>query len=302
MEEKVYNPNSFKTTIGGQALIEGVMMRGPSKIAIAVRKPDHEIELKVDELKSLSDRYSILRFPVIRGVFKLIESMVIGTKALTYSASFFEEEEETTEDTSMFLTILASFTIAIVFFMILPNLLTNLFKNMVSSVFLLNLIEGVIRILVFLIYLYYISKLEDIRRVFEYHGSEHKSIHCYESGEELTVENVRKYPRVHPRCGTSFIFMVLIISTIVLSFFGWPNPVMRILTRIILFPIIAGVSYEVNRFIGKSSSGLCKTIAVPGILVQKYFTVREPDDEMIEVAIKSLKAVLPEEGESDLWT
>ncbi|EGY76645.1 putative metal dependent enzyme [Peptoniphilus indolicus ATCC 29427] len=157
------------------------------------------------------------------------------------------------------------------------------------------------RLLIFFIYIKYISKLDDIKRVFEYHGSEHKSIHCYESGEELTVENVKKYPIEHPRCGTSFLFMVMIISIIVLSFFGWPNPIVRILTRILAMPLIAGIAYEVNRYIGKSDSGICKIIRIPGLKIQQIATVREPSEDMIEVAVTSLKAVLPTDGESDLW-
>ncbi len=314
--EKSIKKEKFKTTIGGQALIEGVMMKGPSKIAIAVRKPNKEIELKVEKLKDLSDKYSVLKLPIIRGAFKLIDAMVTGVNALTYSASFWDDEEENksedsffnkmfgenSEKVSMALTVVFSFVIAALFFMILPSITAGFLKNIVKSTILLNLIEGLIRLVVFGIYLYYVSKLEDIRRVFEYHGSEHKSISCYEAGEELTVENVRKYPIVHPRCGTSFLFMVMMISIVVLSFFGWPDPLMRIVTRIVALPVIAGISYEVNRIIGKSDTKLCKILAKPGMKIQSLATVREPDDSMIEVAITSLKAVIPDEGETDLWT
>ena len=308
---------AFKTNIGGQALMEGVMMRGPSKIAIAVRKPNKEIELKVEEINDLSDRFKILKLPIIRGAYKLIDAMKVGIDSLTYSASFWEEDEiqkssnkdsffkkifkDKYDDVVMAVTILVSFAIAAGLFMILPSLVAGLLKDKLDSKVLLNLVEGLIRLLVFGIYIYYISKLEDIRRVFEYHGSEHKSISCYEAREELTVENVRKYPIVHPRCGTSFLFMVMIISIIVLSFFGWPSIGMRILTRIIALPIIAGIAYEVNRVIGKSDKKICKLLAKPGMAIQKFATVREPDDSMIEVAITSLKAVIPEDGVSDVW-
>lgn len=313
--DKVYNKKAFKTSIGGQALIEGVMMKGPSKMAIAVRKPDKEIDLKVDEINSLASKYKILNLPIIRGAFKLLEAMVTGINALTYSASFWEDEQDLEdglldkvvkdkkkkENIEMFIAILFSFVVATVLFMIIPSLTAGLLSKHTESSIVLNLFEGILRLVVFGIYLYYVSKIDDIKRVFEYHGSEHKTIHCYEAGDELTVENVKKYPIVHPRCGTSFLFMVMIISILVLSFFGWPNPLMRVVSRIIALPIVAGISYEINRIIGKSDSKVCKVLAIPGLEIQKYATVREPDDSMIEVAIESLKAVLPDEGESDLW-
>lgn len=313
--DKVYNKKAFKTSIGGQALIEGVMMRGPSKIAIAVRKPDKSIELKVDPINDLSKKYPILALPMIRGAYKLIDAMKIGVNALTYSASFWEEEEVDTKESPILdkifkekkddiitgFTIFISFIISALLFMVLPSFLAGVLNKYISSTILLNLVEGVLRLVIFFIYLYYISKLEDIQRVFEYHGSEHKTIHCYEAGEELTVDNVKKYPIMHPRCGTSFLFMVMIISIIVLSFFGWPNPLLRFLTRILALPIIAGIAYEINRLIGKSDSKVCRIIALPGLKIQKLATVREPDADMIEVAITSLKAVLPENDGEDLW-
>ncbi|SHG91571.1 Uncharacterized conserved protein YqhQ [Anaerosphaera aminiphila DSM 21120] len=309
---------SFKTSIGGQALIEGVMMKGPSKIAIAVRKPDNDIELKVEKVNDLSKKYKILDFPIIRGAYKLIDSMVVGINSLMYAASFWEDEEqeETSKDkegilnkifkdksesVEMAIIILFSFAIAALLFMILPSIVAGFLTKYTDSSLILNLVEGLLRLSVFGIYLYYVSKVDDIRRVFEYHGSEHKSIHCYEAGDELTVENVRKYPMVHPRCGTSFLFMVMIISILVLSFFGWPSPIMRMLSRIVALPFIAGIAYEVNRIIGKSDLKICKIMTIPGLKIQEYVTVREPDDSMIEVALESLKAVLPEDGESDLW-
>lgn len=314
--DKIYNKKAFKTSIGGQALIEGVLMKGPSKIAIAVRKTDDDIELKIDDINDLSKKYKILSFPIIRGAYKLFDAMYTGINALTYSASFWEDSEEVEKESILdkvvkdekkknniltSLAILFSFAVAMLLFMVIPSLAAGLLREYTHNTVILNLIEGIIRLLIFGAYLYYVSKLEDIRRVFEYHGSEHKTIHCYEAGDELTVENVKKYPIVHPRCGTSFLFMVMMISIIVLSFFGWPNPVMRIISRIIALPVIAGIAYEINRLIGRSNSKLCRVLAVPGLKIQKLATVREPDDKMIEVAIESLKAVLPKEGESDRW-
>lgn len=308
------NSLKHKTTIGGQALIEGVMMKGPGKISMAVRKPDSVIELKVDEINSIGKKYKVLSLPFIRGVVGLVEAMIIGTNALMYSADFFEEDEveakesfferifkDKSKDVGMFLTVAFSIMISILVFMIIPNILTSVFKRWIANPIYLNLIEGVIRVSIFFIYVIWISKLEDIKRVFEYHGAEHKSIHCYENMEELTVENVKKYPMLHPRCGTSFLFMVMIISIFVLSFFGWPSPLQRIFIRIAMFPVIAGISYEVNRLIGKSDSKFAYILSYPGLMVQKYATVREPDDSQIEVAIEALKSVIPENMEEDLW-
>lgn len=319
-----------KTTIGGQAIIEGIMMKGPEKISIAVRKPNREIELKIDDVNSIAKKYKILSLPFIRGVVGLVEAMVIGTNALMYSADFFEDEEEIkkegkkslfkrifnleeneslfekifkgrADDVAMFLTVALSISISIFVFMILPNFITGIFRKSVTNPIYLNMIEGIIRVTIFFIYVVWISKLEDIKRVFEYHGAEHKSIHCYEAMEELTIENVRSKSILHPRCGTSFLFMVMIISIFVLSFFGWPSPLQRILIRIAMFPVIAGISYEINRLIGKSDSKLSYYLSYPGLMVQKFATVKEPDDEQIEVAIEALKLVIPDNMEDDLW-
>lgn len=304
------------TTIGGQALIEGVMMKGPKDIAIAVRKPDHEIEVKRERLDTPSTKHKFLRLPFIRGVVGLVEAMFIGTKSLMYSAEFFGEDMEKTkfekalekkmdpkkaENVEMFFTMLLSFAIVILCFMIAPTFLTNLFKNIVKNPVLLNLIEGLIRIVFFLIYVVSISKMEDVGRVFEYHGAEHKTIHCYENEEELTVENVKKYPTLHPRCGTSFLFMVMIVSILVLSLFGWPNPLQRFFIRLLMLPVIAGISYEINKIIGKSGSRLAYILSYPGLWLQKIATTREPDEEQIEVAIEALKGVLVEDKEEDIW-
>ena len=300
--EKIYNKNSFKTTIGGQALIEGVMMKGPSKTAMVVRKPDGQIQIKTENNRDLSKKYKILKLPIIRGAYRLIDAMVIGVRALNYSASFYNEEENKKSNKLQEVgSVIFSLVIAILFFMILPSTLAGFFKRFINNSVILNLIEGLIRLIIFFTYLFFISKLEDIKRVFMYHGSEHRTIHCYEAKKELTVENVQSFPIVHPRCGTSFLFMVMIISILVLSFFGWPNILLRFITRILAFPLIAGISYEINRFIGKSDSRIAKVLSIPGLAIQKYFTVKEPTDDMVEVAISSLKEVLPKEGESDLW-
>lgn len=303
------------TSIGGQALIEGVMMRGPKNVAIAVRKPNNEIELKTQKLNTLAMRHKVFGLPFIRGVVGLVEAMVIGTKALMYSAEFFEEDisedakesftqrifKDKAADVEMFFAMVISMVFAVGMFMILPTIITNFFKARIDSAIGLNLVEGLFRIIIFLVYVVAVSKLEDIRRVFEYHGAEHKTIHCYENGDELTVENVKKYPILHARCGTSFLFMVMIVSILVLSFFGWPNPLQRFLVRILMFPVIAGISYEINRLIGKSSSKLAYFLSYPGLMIQKLATVKEPDGEQIEVAIASLKAVLPDNKGEDRW-
>jgi uncharacterized protein YqhQ len=303
------------TTIGGQALIEGILMRGPKDIAVAVRKADKEIVLKKDRLNTLGMRYKFFKLPFIRGIVGLIESMVFGIKALMYSAEFFEEGfegekkeglldrvfKDKAEDAEIVLTLLFSLVLTIGLFILLPSFFTNFFKSRIKTPFLLNLVEGVIRITIFLIYIMSVSKSEDVGRVFEYHGAEHKTIHCYENGDELTVENVKKYPILHPRCGTSFLFMVMIVSILVLSFFGWPNPLQRILIRLFMLPVIAGISYEINRLIGKSNSPLAYYLSYPGLMMQKIATTKEPDGEQIEVAIEALKAVLTENKEEDLW-
>ncbi len=306
------------TKIGGQALIEGVMMRGPESVGIAVRKPNGEIELKVSPIENVTTRNKFFKLPFVRGVVALLESMVLGTKSLMYSADFFEEDEEPSEpskfdlfierifkdkagDVSIYITVLVSLLVSVGLFMLAPTFVTNLFKNRINSPIGLNLLEGVIRVSIFFGYVFLVSKLSDVKRVFEYHGAEHKTIHCYEGEEELTVENVKKYSILHPRCGTSFLFTVMIISIIVFSFFGWPDPIKRLLLRIVLLPVIAGVSYEINRIIGKSTGRLAYVLSYPGLLIQKLATTREPDDEQIEVAIESLKCVLVEDKEADKW-
>ena len=303
---------SFKTTIGGQALIEGVMMKGPSKTAYAVRKPDGDIAMRIEKNNSILERVPFLNVPILRGAVKLIEAMLVGVDAIIYSASFWEVDEDEEgflekhfpkhhKKMEEVLSVLISLLSAVILFMILPNLMATFFQSKIENHILLNLMEGVFRIFIFFLYLGLISKQKDIARVFQYHGAEHKSIACYEAGAPLTVDEVRKYSRLHPRCGTSFLFMVLVISVVVLSFFGWPSLLGRIIVRLLMFPVIAGIGFEVNRLIGKYDNRLTLILRYPGLMIQKYFTVKEPNEEQMEVGIASLKAVLPEDGEDDTW-
>jgi uncharacterized protein YqhQ len=304
-----------KTSIGGQALIEGIMMKGPSKIATAVRKPDGEIVIKESNIKQIF-KHKFFKLPLVRGSFVLIDALVNGVKELMYSAEFYGEdyEEDALDrllkkvfkdkaDTAIIYTsVIIALVFSVVIFILGPTILTNLLKNIIKNSFLLNLMEGIVRVSLFVAYVYLVSKLEDIKRVFMYHGAEHKTIYCYEYGEELTVENVRKYSTLHPRCGTSFLINVLLISIIVFSFFGWPNPLLRLVIRLAMLPVIAGLSYELNRYVGRSSSDniFTKIIAYPGFLIQKI-TTKEPDDSMMEVAIAAMKKVIPQGGEDDRW-
>lgn len=302
-----------KTSIGGQAVIEGVMMRGPKKVAIAVRKPDGEIEVDVRDSVPMAKRNKILSVPIVRGSVSLVDSLGTGIKSLTYSASFFEEEDQESkfdrflkeklgdkaENVIMSFSLVLSFIIAIGMFVGIPTYAANLIDKVTHNPLLKNLFEGVIRLIIFVLYIYLISKMKDIQRVFEYHGAEHKSIFCYEAGEELTPENAMKYKRLHPRCGTNFLLIVMLISIVLFSFFGWPGALMRILSRIIFLPIVAGLSYELIKWLGKSDSRLAAILAYPGLMLQNL-TTREPDEKQLEVAIAALKAVLPE-GEDDNW-
>jgi len=294
------------TSIGGQALIEGVMMRGNETVAIAVRKPDGEIELKMDRVSKL-EKLKIAKIPFVRGSVNLIASMLVGIKALTYSAEFYEEDTEGetskfderlkrifgnhVDDVVMGFSILVAFAFAMLLFGILPTLLVGLLKRFVEYQMILSAIEGVMKIVFFIIYIVGISRMEDIKRVFQYHGAEHKTIHCFESGQEVIVENARKFTTLHPRCGTSFIFFVLIISIIVFSFVSWNNLLIRIGLKLLLLPVIAGISYEVLKIAGRSDNPIVRAISKPGLMMQNL-TTAEPDDEQLEVAIVAFKAVL----------
>lgn len=304
-----------RTSIGGQALIEGIMMKGPDKIATAVRKPDGEITVKESDIKQLF-KHKFFKLPIIRGSFVLIDSLVNGVKELMYSAEFYGEDyeedaldkflkkvfKEKADTAIIYASVIVALFFSVGIFILGPTLLTNFLKNLVTNTLLLNLIEGVIRVLLFVGYVFLVSKLNDIKRVFMYHGAEHKTIYCYENGEELTVENVRKYSTLHPRCGTSFMINVMIISILVFSFFGWPNPFMRLIIRLAMLPVIAGLSYELNKYVGRcdSETMLTRIITYPGFQIQKI-TTKEPDDSMIEVAIAAMERVIPQNGEDDTW-
>jgi len=316
--------------IGGQAVIEGVMMRFGDDYAVAVRKPDHTIEVKTEKYKSLVSRLHVSRIPILRGMFAFIDSMVLGMSTLTYSASFYDDEEDEgsgeaagaendggktagTEDKSsgktagaesgnskkedkafgfmMGLTVIISIAAAIFIFMLIPYFISNLFGKLIANSFVLTVIEGVIRIAIFLLYMIAISRMKDIQRVFMYHGAEHKTISCIESGMELTPENAAKCSRLHKRCGTSFLLIVMIVSIVCFMFITTDSRVMRLVLRLILIPVIAGISYEIIQFAGRHESKLMDALSAPGLMLQKYLTTRDPDESMLEVAIASIEAV-----------
>ncbi|MBO5340309.1 MAG: DUF1385 domain-containing protein [Oscillospiraceae bacterium] len=313
----------FKTTCGGQALIEGIMMRGPKKQAAVVRRPDGELEIRQQPLEPARDRWPILGKPFIRGVLTFVDSMVSGVKLLMWSAEFFPEEEGVEEEPSKFeiwlekklgsekftsviitLAVMMGIGLSIVLFFLLPTLLGGLVSLFTKSMLVRNVAESLLKIVIFIFYLGLCSRMKDIRRVFQYHGAEHKTIFCYEAGLPLTVENVRKQPRHHPRCGTSFLFVVIIVSILVSTvvFSIWPvhNSLLRFLAHLLMLPAIVGVSYEFNRWAGRNDNALTRVLVAPGLWMQN-FTTFEPDDSMIEVGIKALELVLPEEKGEDAW-
>jgi len=281
-----------KCAVGGQAVIEGVMMRGKDKIAVAVRKEDESIIAQCDPLNSILTKWPVLKLPIIRGFVSLIESMVLGIQALSFSANQAAGQGEEIKPWEMFLTLLFSLGLAGGLFIIAPALSIDLFHYFTDNIVILNFLEGVVRIVIFLIYVYAISRLPDIQRVFQYHGAEHKVIHVHEAGEELTVENALKYSPVHPRCGTSFLLIVMVISVFAFSFLGKQDIVARIASRFLLVPLIAGVSYEFLKISGKyPNHPLLRVLILPGLWLQQL-TTREPDAKQIEVAIVALKKVL----------
>ncbi|MEN8078850.1 peptide chain release factor N(5)-glutamine methyltransferase [Clostridioides difficile] len=290
--------------VGGQAIIEGVMMRGSKGLATAVRTPSGKIEVKVKKIKPITNRYKFLNVPIIRGAVVLIDSLIVGIKTLNYSASFFEEDEEESKfdiwlksklgdkganDLLVTLTMMVSLLVAAGLFLGIPTAIASLFKNTGISPIVLNLIEATIRIAILISYMYLISKLDDIYRVFQYHGAEHKTIFCYEAEEKLTVENVRKFGRLHPRCGTNFLFLTMLVSVVLFTLTGWGGFWQRLILRIVLMPVVAGITYELIKWLGRTESKLGKVIAYPGLKLQEL-TTKEPDDEQLEVAIKSLMA------------
>ncbi len=307
-----------KCNVGGQAVLEGVMMKAPDCIAIAVRRGDGTIEVVKEKSTSIKDRHKILGLPVIRGMITFFETMVIGIKTLMTSAELYGDEEELeeyqpskfenflsdktgkdVEDVMIGTALVFALLFAILLFVIIPTTVASFLRQRIESDVLMNVVEGLIRLAVFIIYIISISKIEDIRRVFEYHGAEHKTIHCYEHEEELTVENARKYTTLHPRCGTAFLLIVMVVSIVVFSFLGWQGIWMRILTRMLLLPVISGIAYEIIKWAGKSDSKFMEIIMFPGLMLQKL-TTKEPDDEQLEVAIEAfLAATKCDEGEID---
>jgi len=286
---------SDKVTYGGQAVIEGVMMRGPHNVAIAVRKPDNDIIVEERPVNSITKKLPFLKLPFFRGTIMLFESLIIGIQALTFSASqAAADEEEQLSPLEMTLTVGVAVILGILLFIVTPTSAARLLYSL-ESVVLINFLEGLLRIGIFLVYVLAISRMKDIQRVFQYHGAEHKVISTFEANEKLTVENARKYSQLHPRCGTSFLLIVMVIMVFIFSFLGKQDLLMRIVSRILLLPVVAGVSYEVLKLSGKyCNSPLMKIIITPGLWLQKL-TTREPDDSQLEVAIASLKSVLAKE-------
>ena len=285
--------------IGGQAVMEGVMMKNKDHYAVAVRKPDGNIEVKKEEFKGISSKCKLFRVPFIRGIFSCIDSLTLGMSTLTYSASFYEEEEDTKKteqekkksDTVFnVITIMISVILAVGIFMVVPFYLSQLLEKVISSKTLIIFLEGVIRLLIFIIYIVLISFMKDIKRVYMYHGAEHKCINCIEHGMPLTVDNVRISSKEHKRCGTSFMLLVMCISILILMLVRFDSRILRLVARIVLIPVIAGISFELLRLAGTKENVFTNIISKPGLLLQRL-TTKEPDDSMIEVGIASVEAV-----------
>ena len=319
--DRIFMKDACPTAIGGQAVMEGIMMRGPKKIALAVRTGDDSIRL---ETKYGPKTGKLGKVPLIRGVIAFWQSMVEGTKTLMDSATILEEsgliEAESTESIAdrfeeklrnrfgdkkawsimIYLSALLAIIFSVGVFVLLPTWVVGFFSNFIKSEVWLSFIEGIFRLILFLAYIVAISKLEEIKRVFQYHGAEHKTIHCFEKGLSLTASNAQSFYRLHPRCGTSFLIFVMIITLLIFPLFGWPSLWERLLSRIIMIPVIAGLSYEVLKWAGTSNSTIVKVLSMPGIYLQKI-TTQEPDESMLEVAIVAMKAVLPEENDKPLF-
>lgn len=291
--------------IGGQAVLEGVMMKNKEKYAVAVRKPDGEIEVEVETYQGLAHGSKFKELPFIRGIFNFLDSLILGTRALNYSASFYEEEEgkETKFDKAMdkmsggngekllsgIVTVI-SIMLAVGIFIVLPYFISSLFESFIRNRSLMAIIEGVIRIALFLLYVWGISAMKDIRRLYQYHGAEHKCINCIEKGRPLTVHNVMRSSRLHKRCGTSFIFFVMLVSIVLFFFIQVDNVAEKVILRILLMPVVAGISYEIIRLAGRTDNVFIKILSAPGMWIQRM-TTREPDESMAELAIASVEAV-----------
>ena len=290
------------SNIGGQAVLEGIMMKNGPKYAVAVRKPDGEIEVKVEEYKSVIKWEKLTKIPFVRGAFNFVDSLVLGMKTLTYSASFWEDETEELitaeeaekqkkkEDFIMGITMVFSVILAMGLFMVLPYFVSDLFAGIIESRFLRTVLESVVRISLFILYILAVSRMKDIQRTFMYHGAEHKCINCIEHGMDLILENVKMSSKQHKRCGTSFLFFVMIVSVIVCFFITVDSKILRIVLRLALLPVIAGISYEIIKLAGNSSHPLVELLSKPGLAMQNL-TTKEPEDDMIEVAIKAVEEV-----------
>jgi uncharacterized protein YqhQ len=306
----------YRTTIGGQALIEGIMMRGPKKQAIVLRTKDGLVT-KTEPVKLLKEKYPIVGWPIIRGAVNFISSMVMGVRALMFSAEHAEDDEayepskldkwieehiggEKADKLIVTLAVVMGVGVAVLLFFLLPTFLAGLIGRLLSSSFAKNLVEGALRIIIFLGYLWLATRMKDIQRVWMYHGAEHKAIFAYEKGLELTVENARSQPRLHPRCGTSFLFIVMFVSIVLFSLTTWSNLWVRIGLRLLLLPLVVGISYELIRWAGRHDNVVTRIISAPGKALQNL-TTREPDDSMLEVAIEALNHVLPEQEGEDKW-
>lgn len=310
---KIFIKNACPTKIGGQAVLEGIMMKGQDRTAVVIRKPKGDMHIKIEPLP---EKTLWQKIPFIRGIFVFVDSLVTGTRTLLYSAEILENAEggegpEEPDKLTLWLNarfgekqalnimLYASVVLAIVFtvgiFIILPTWIVNLFEMVTGNEIVLNLIEGVLRIVMFVAYVLVISRMKDIQTVFRFHGAEHNCIHCYENGLELTPENCGKFETLHPRCGTSFLMFVMIISLLLFSLLGWPNLFLRITSRLLLIPVIAGISFELLRLAGKGDSTLIKILSIPGLALQKLTTMK-PDEKQLEVAIAAMRAVLNTEG------
>ena len=311
---------AFRTTIGGQALIEGILMRGPDKQAIVVRSKEGLVT-KVEDRKLISQRYPILGWPIIRGSAVFLGSVIQGVKALMFSADYFPDEDlgepdkldkwleahvpaEKLQSVLIAVSVILSLGLTLLLFMILPTFLAGLIDPFINSALVHNLVEGVVKIAIFMAYLILVSRQKDVRRVFQYHGAEHKTIFCYEAGLPLTVENARIQPRHHPRCGTSFLFVVIVVSILassaVFTFVDWRNFWVRLGLHLLLLVPVVGVTYEFNRLVGAHDNWLTRLLSAPGMWMQN-FTTNEPDDAMLEVAIEAMKLVIPDQAGKDRW-
>lgn len=317
MIRKEQNSCAFKTSIGGQALMEGILMRGPRKQAIVCRGQDGGLITKVDELEFIKDKHPVLGWPLIRGIVNFADSMIKGMQALTYSASLLPEDEQeqpgklelwveekfgsgAAQNFVIGSALVIGLCLAVGLFIFLPTFLVGLVPQVKEQFMLRNILEGILKLVIFLVYLALCTRMKDIQRVFAYHGAEHKTIFCYEKGLPLTVENVRPQSRFHPRCGTSFLFVVIIISILAGSFIRLSNTLLRMLCRLALLPLVVALSYELNRWVGRHDNVISSILSWPGKQLQ-HLTTFEPDDSMIEVAIASIELVIPEEKGSDAW-